>query len=45
MENQKQKCYNKNHKDINAIVYCQICKVYMCNKCENFHSDLFQNHN
>ena len=45
MENKKQKCYNKNHKEINAIVYCQICKVYMCNKCENFHSDLCPNHN
>ena len=44
MENKKQKCYNKNHKEINAIVYCQICKVYMCNKCENFHSDLCPNH-
>ena len=45
MESQKQKCYNKNHKEVNAIVFCQICKVYMCNKCQNFHSDLFQNHN
>ena len=45
MEKERQKCYNKNHKEVNAIVYCQICKVYMCNKCQNFHSDLFQNHN
>ena len=44
MENERKKCYNKNHKEINAIFYCEICKVYLCNKCENFHSDLFQDH-
>ena len=44
MENQRQKCSNKNHNEINAIYYCQICKVYLCNKCENFHSELFKNH-
>ena len=36
MENERKKCYNKNHQEINAIVYCQICKVYMCNKCEKY---------
>ena len=44
MENKKQKCFNKNHKEVNAISFCQICNVYMCNKCENFHSELCQNH-
>ena len=44
MENHKQKCFNKNHKEINAIIYCQICKVYLCNKCENFHSQLYPDH-
>ena len=44
MENQRQKCSNKNHNEINAIYYCQICKVYLCNKCENFHSELCKNH-
>ena len=44
MENKKQKCFNKNHKEIDAISYCQMRKVYMSNKCENFHSELCQNH-
>ena len=44
MENQKKKCTYKEHKEIEAIVYCRECKIYMCNKCEQFHSNLFQNH-
>ena len=38
------KCSNKNHLDINAINYCIECNVYLCNKCSNYHSDLFGNH-
>ena len=38
------KCYNKNHSEIKANSFCKECNVYMCNKCENFHSELFQNH-
>ena len=26
------------------IFFCQDCKVYMCNKCESFHSKLLKNH-
>ena len=44
MENKSEKCSSKKHEEINAICYCQECKIYMCNKCENFHSELFQNH-
>ena len=44
MENKSKKCSSKKHEEINAICYCQECKIYMCNKCENFHSELFQNH-
>ena len=44
MELKKIKCSSIDHKDINAIYYCIICKVNMCNKCETFHSKLFQNH-
>ena len=44
MENKKKKCASKNHIEIDAITYCPECKVYMCNKCEQFHSELFQNH-
>ena len=43
MENQK-KCSSEEHKEINAILFCPECKIYMCNKCENLHSSLFKNH-
>ena len=45
MENIKQKCSSIEHDKIDAVVYCQECKVYMCNKCENFHSKLLKDHN
>ena len=44
MENQKKKCSFKEHLEINANSYCGQCKIYMCNKCENHHSNLFLNH-
>ena len=39
------KCSFKEHKDIDAIYYCQECKIFMCNKCLNHHQGLFENHN
>ena len=42
MENKK--CSNKEHKENDAISYCPECKIYMCNKCSNYHQGLFQNH-
>ena len=42
--NNAQKCSLKEHADINAIIYCLDCKIYLCNKCENNHSKLFKNH-
>ena len=44
MEKQKKKIPCKNHENINANYYCDICQMYICNKCENFHSNLFPNH-
>ena len=44
MENKKKKCSNEDHKDIDAISYCQECKIYICNKCKNLHQGLFKNH-
>ena len=44
MEIKKEKCSFIDHKEIEAIYYCMICKVYMCNKCESFHSKLCQYH-
>ena len=38
------KCSLEKHKENNAISFCIQCKIYMCNKCENFHSELFPNH-
>ena len=44
MEDKKKKCSNEEHKDIEAISYCQDCKIYICNKCSNHHQGLFKNH-
>ena len=44
MEVSKIKCSSKKHKENDAINYCQECKLYLCNKCENLHSELFENH-
>ena len=44
MEKQKIKCSAKGHEEMYAKIYCGICKIYFCNKCENFHSKLFSNH-
>ena len=44
MVEQKQKCSLLEHEKIDAIKYCFECKVYLCNKCENFHSKLLRNH-
>ena len=45
MERENIKCSSINHKESDAIIFCQNCKKYMCKKCESFHSDLFQEHN
>ena len=44
MENNKPKCSSIDHAKIDAVIFCQICKVYFCNKCESFHSKIFQGH-
>ena len=45
MNENKIYCSAKKHHENEAISYCQICKLYLCNKCEKLHSDLFENHN
>ena len=42
MDYKKKKCSNEDHKDHDAISYCQNCKIYICNKCSNFHQGLFK---
>ena len=37
-----EKCSSINHKEIEALSFCCECKIYMCNKCEKHHSELFQ---
>ena len=44
MENDSFKCSLEKHKEVDAISYCQECKIYMCEKCVNLHSELFTNH-
>ena len=38
------KCTLNDHNEIEAIIYCQECKIYMCNKCEKVHSGLCKSH-
>ena len=44
MENINIKCSSKKHSEIDAICYCQECKIYLCNKCQSHHLELFENH-
>ena len=45
MEKETNRCSLNKHRETNAISYCENCKVYMCNKCDNLHSELFEAHN
>ena len=38
------KCSSKNHREIDAIKYCQECNIYMCYQCLKNHSQLFDEH-
>ena len=38
------KCSSIDHRNIDAIIFCHICKKYFCNQCQSFHSNIFQNH-
>ena len=40
----EKKCCSKKHKEIDATYYCLECNIFICNKCSNLHSDLFENH-
>ena len=44
MNEKNLKCSLKNHKEADAILFCTECKIYMCNKCEKLHSELFPDH-
>ena len=44
MEIQKKCCSFQGHEKIISSIYCINCKVFMCTKCELFHSKLLPNH-
>ena len=44
MNDQKKKCSQIEHKENDANIFCQECNLFMCNKCENYHTMLFKNH-
>jgi len=44
MDETTKMCYHQDHSNIEAVYFCIECKIYICNKCENFHSKLFKNH-
>ena len=44
MEENQKKCSNKKHAERDAISYCQECKTYFCNKCQNYHAEIFEEH-
>ena len=45
MDNKKKKCDFEEHKEIDATHYCHECKIYICNKCTNYHERLFGSRN
>ena len=44
MELKVSKCSLKKHSEIDAKIYCLNCKSYFCNKCQNHHLEIFENH-
>ena len=44
MELQKKRCSLSKHSEVDAVYYCQECKKYFCNKCQNFHFEMFTEH-
>ena len=42
MEGKVNKC--SNHEETNALIFYQQCRIYMCNKCKQMHSDLLKSH-
>ena len=44
MEIRNSKCSSSKHKENDAVSFCPDCKKYLCNKCQNFHSEILENH-
>ena len=43
MEIKTIKCSSKKH-EINATSFCSNCKMFLCNKCLKYHSELHEEH-
>ena len=43
-ETNSKKCSLDEHKEMEALFYCQECRVNMCNKCEKTHSGFLKHH-
>ena len=39
------KCSSSEHLEVDAVKYCKECHLFMCNKCDSYHSKLFKEHN
>ena len=44
MENNIIYCSSKNHNGIIGISFCQECRIYMCDKCNKIHEELYNHH-
>ena len=44
MEKEKNMCSLPEHSTIEAVIYCQECRIFMCNKCEKIHSEICKKH-
>ena len=44
MKNNNGKCSMDDHKEIDAIYYCQTCNIFMCENCNIYHEKLLKNH-
>ena len=42
IDTNKFKCYK--HKDLDALILCEECNKYMCERCEEYHKDFQENH-
>ena len=41
---EKPKCSSAEHKEIDAITFCKEFRIFLCNKCEQQHSEHYKNH-
>ena len=41
MKNEIKNCSSKIHQEIKASSFCQDCRVYMCEKCEKYHLEIY----